>query len=256
MPLVLTGPVTCPALSTTGTGDVHVIGDAAIDRGCGASPLTGDLTNLRTAGTLSLFDHVNDPMATLRPPASCTGATGANPTIGSSTGPDAVTRYPLPVAVTGNVVFQPGRHVFCNGVTVAAGATVSGSGVVWYVADGAVTVDGTATIMLSPPTTGDLAGVVLWTAGIQPVTIVNGTSIDEFAGVVYAPDATVVVTSTSGVRLGAVVAESMTVAGTGPTDSVCRSPRSRWRTPPADRLRGRALRRRRTRSVGRHRAIR
>ena len=100
-----------------------------------------------------------------------------------------MTVYPQAVTVTGAVTFQPGRHVFCNGLTIAAGATVTGTDVLWYVADGAVTVSSSATVTVAAATSGTYANLVLWSAGTQALTLANGSTVDDLTGVVYAPRA-------------------------------------------------------------------
>lgn len=215
-PLVVTGSTTCPVLSVGAAVSATVLGDAIVDSGCGASPISGVLTSLGISGSLSLLGTVDDPLATVAPPTSCAGVTGSNPTIGSSSGASANTVYPNAVTITGAATFQPGRHVFCNGLTIASGATVQGTGVLLYVASGAVSVSSGSVVTLAPATSGTYAGTVLWSAGTQPVTIDGGAAVDQFSGVVYVPRASLTVTAVSGVRLGAVVADRLTVGGTGP----------------------------------------
>jgi YVTN family beta-propeller protein len=215
-PLVVTRTTTCPVLSVTSTGTVFVRGDAVIAAGCGASPTTGDLTKLSVSGATTLPTAVSDAFATLSPPSSTCGS-GVNPTIGTSAGAGAVNVYPQAVTVTGAVVFQPGRYVFCNGLAIAAGATVSGTDVLWYVADGAVSVASTATVDVAPATTGTYANLVLWAAGTQGVTITNGATVDELRGMVYVPRAAVAVSSTAGTRLGGLFAATASFSGGGPT---------------------------------------
>jgi hypothetical protein len=215
-PLVVMRTTGCPVLSVTGTGTTYVRGDAVVAAGCGASPTSGDMTKLNVSGSTTLPTSVSDPFATLTPPSATCGS-GTNPTLGSSSGAGAVTVYPQAVSVTGTVVFQPGRHVFCNGITVDAGASVTGTDVLWYVADGAVTVASTATIDLAPAATGTYANLVLWAAGTQAVTITNGATVDELRGMVYVPRGAVTISSAAGTRLGGLFAGSVTLSGTGPT---------------------------------------
>ena len=216
VPLVVLRSGSCPALTLDGAAAVHVRGDAVIAGDCGVTPVTGDQTLLRVSGATTLPGAMSDPLSTMVPPTATCPSTGANPTIGSSTGPTGVTIYPSAVVVTSDTTFDAGRHVFCNGVTVTAGAVVRGSGVLWYVADGAVSIASSATLDLSPAADGPYQNLSLWTAGPQPVTISGGGTVHQLSGVIYAPHAPVSIVASAGVRLGGVVADRVTTAGTGP----------------------------------------
>ncbi|MCX6522601.1 MAG: fibronectin type III domain-containing protein [Actinobacteria bacterium] len=215
VPLLAIGDATCPVLGVIGRGTTYVLGDAIVSSACGASPITGDPTLLAVTGTTSLLSGVNDPMADLPTPAVCRA--GTNPVIGSSAGPETVTMYPTAVTISDSVTFRPGRHVFCAGLTIASGARVTGDGVLLHVADRGVSISPNATVTLTPATSGEYAGLVLWSAGSSDVTIESGASVEDLAGVVYAPDALLRISSTSGVRIGAVVADRVSIDGTGPT---------------------------------------
>ncbi len=215
VPLLAIGTGSCPALSLDGSGSTHVLGGAIVNTSCGASPVRGDLTLLRATGTTSLLTRTNNPFADTAPPAVCDRSSA--PMLGSSGGPDSVTLYSSPVTISSSVEFQPGRHVFCNGLTVDGGATVTGSGVLWYVVDGGVTISETSTVSLTPATSGDYAGLLLWSAGTEPVRIASGGTVDDLAGAVYVPRARLDLASTTGIRLGAAVADQMAISGSGPT---------------------------------------
>lgn len=215
VPLLAIGDATCPVLAAIGRGTTYVLGDAILNSACGASPITGDPTLLAVTGTTSLLSGVNDPMADLPTPAVCRA--GTNPTIGSSAGPDTVTVYPTAVTISDSVTFRPGRHVFCAGLTIASGARVTGDEVLFHVADRGVSISPNATVTLTPATSGEYAGLVLWSVGSSDVTIESGASVQDLAGVVYVPDALLRISSTSGVRLGGVVAGRVSIDGTGPT---------------------------------------
>lgn len=215
VPLLALGDATCPVLGVIGRGTTHVLGDAIVSSACGASPITGDPTLLAVTGTTSLLPTVNDPMADLPLPALCRA--GTNPATGSSAGPETVTVYPNAVTISDAVTFRPGRHVFCAGLTIASGARVTGDGVLLHVADRGVSISPNATVSLTPATSGDYAGLLLWSAGTSDVTIDSGASVHDLAGVVYVPDGILRVSSTSGIRIGAVVAAGVSIDGTGPT---------------------------------------
>ncbi len=215
VPLLAIGTGSCPALSLDGSGATHVLGAAIGNTSCGASPISGDLTLLRATGTTSLLTRTNNPFADTAPPAVCDRS--AAPKLGSSDGPDSVTLYSSPVTISSSVEFQPGRHVFCNGLTVEGGATVTGSGVLWYVVDGGVTISEKSTVSLTPAMSGDYAGLLLWSAGPQTVRIASAATVHDLAGVVYVPRARLDLVSTTGIRLGAAVADQVAISGSGPT---------------------------------------
>ena len=120
------------------------------------------------------------------------------------------------VTLTGTVVFQPGRHVFCQGVTVAAGATVTGTGVLWYVPTGGVRVDATATVDLAAANSGPYVNLLVWSAGSSAVDLRGGSGIDNYRGVVYAPQARVTLDGTTAEHLGGIVSAQATIGGAGP----------------------------------------
>ncbi len=215
VPLLLSGSPTCPTLQQSGSGGVHVLGDAVVGSGCGPSPVGGDVSELRVSGSLTLLPTVDDPLTATAEPGTCASAFWVNPAIGSAD-PSGTTTYPQPVTITGSVTLSPGIHVFCDGLTVAAGATLGGTDVLVYVDDGTVTVDAGATVDLSPATSGPHAGIVLWSASDLPVTLTGGATVDRYAGAVYAPRALVTVTSTNGSHVGSIVAATASFAGTGP----------------------------------------
>ena len=213
-PLVVLGSATCPTLSQSGTRSTHVLGDLVVDNSCGATPIGGDVSRYVVTGTTALLAEVPDPLSMMVAPAACT--TGTNPTLGSSTGADTATVYPNAVTISGAVTFQAGRHVFCNGLTLAAGAVVSGSGVLLHTAGGAFTVQPGASLTATPATSGPYRGVLVWHAGTQTVDVTTGTSIMDVRGTVYAPRAMVDIASTNGIRIARLVAQRAMVSG-GPT---------------------------------------
>ena len=217
VPLLALGSTTCPVLTVSGPGELHILGDAVVNGACGAGPTSGDLSLLRVIGATTVASSLVDPYGALVPPAAVCIPGAGNPTIGSSVSADALTVYHSAVSVTTAVAFQPGRHVFCGGLTFAPGAQVTGTGVLWYVPAGAVNISSAATVDISPATSGPYANLLLWSASSSAVSIASGSSVDSLRGAVYAPSATVAIASESGVRIGGVAARVITVSGTGPT---------------------------------------
>lgn len=205
----------CPVLQLDGTGGVNVRGRAIVSSSCGAAPVAGDQTQLQPTDRFDSFSGVPDPYADLAAPtASCASGSGLAP--GASTGASSVTVHTAAVTLTGTVVFQPGRHVFCQGVTVAAGATVTGTGVLWYVPTGGVRVDATATVDLAAANSGPYVNLLVWSAGSSAVDLRGGSGIDNYRGVVYAPQARVTLDGTTAEHLGGIVSAQATIGGAGP----------------------------------------
>jgi type II secretory pathway pseudopilin PulG len=217
VPLLLLGRTTCPVLSLTGPGPLHVVGDSLVNSGCGATPISGTASLLRPTGLVAMPTTMTDPFAALAAPSGTCSVSGTNPTLGSSTGPDAVTVYHQPVSITGAVAFQAGRHTFCQGVIVTGTGQVTGTGVLWYVPSGGVSVVAPGTLDVTPATSGPYANLSIWSAGSTAVTIANGAAVSTVRGTLYAPMAPVTITSVSGVALGGVIADRLTTLGAGAT---------------------------------------
>lgn len=213
----------CPnltiAATSDGIGTVTVLGDAIIGDDCGSSPVAGDQTKLLPSGSTSLVHSVADPFAALVPPSASCPSSGTNPVVGSAS-TTGITVYPQAVTIASfDVVdFQPGVHVFCNGITVEADAIVSGTDVLWYVARGDVSVRRESQIELAAATTGPLAGVVLWDAATNgTVSIEAQGHVPTLRGVVYAPRSQVAFGGVSPIVVGGVIARSV---GTATSSSI------------------------------------
>jgi len=99
-----------------------------------------------------------------------------------------------------SVTLSAGTYYIENGITVDSGATLIGtSGVTLYVASGSVGFNSTnSTVELTAPTTGTLAGIVIWQASSDT----NGINLDagstsEYNGAIYAPTAQLTLNSGS-----------------------------------------------------------
>lgn len=202
----------CPVLDLAGKRPVNVLGNVVVSASCGASPVTGDQTLLKVSGTTSMLSRVDDPYASVTPPVDdCSRDSGLKP--GSSSGADEVVVHTSTVTLSGAIAFQPGRHVFCKGLSVADDATITGTGVLWYVRGG-LKVSTTATIDLSPATKGPYGNLLVWAPGTDDVSI-GGDPISSYRGVVYAPGARVTVTSGTAIHVGTVAAAEVTIGGAG-----------------------------------------
>lgn len=131
------------------------------------------------------------------------------------------------ITLTGgaNVTLNPGTYILDSGnLKVAGSATLTGSGVTLILtssssasAIGSVGFDGSSTVQISAPTSGSLAGMVIWVdrnAPLQNNTIAGGSS-NVFTGVIYMPseDPTYSGSSTSSNGCTQLVANQITFSG-------------------------------------------
>ena len=220
IPLLVLGgspPSACPDLQLDGTGALRIIGGAIIADTCGPSPVGGFLTKVAASDGLQILQGVTDPLTAEAPSTSCP-ASGGNPEpVGLSPRSDAVVVYPQAVVIAASTVFQPGHHVFCAGITILAGAFVSGSDVLLDVADGAFTVEPGAVLDLSAASSDSHLGVVLLVTSGQPVSISTIGYPSVLRGIVYAPRSSLIVTANAPLAIGGIVAQHAAFDGSAVT---------------------------------------
>ena len=132
-----------------------------------------------------------------------------------------------------NVTLNPGTYILDSGdLKVAGNATLSGSGVTLILtsssgasAIGSVNLDGGSTVQLSAPTSGSLAGMVIWVdhnAPLQNNTIAGGSG-NVFTGVIYMPseDPTYAGSSTSSNGCTQLVANQIKFSGSSNFGTDC-----------------------------------
>lgn len=100
-------------------------------------------------------------------------------------------------AFAGNVTFTPGTYVITGGGAGPGGlsfqgtGTISGNGVTFYIASGAVTFAATQQIQLKSSTNAPYAGVLLFQpAGNGNTATINGSGGSYLQGALYFPNAT------------------------------------------------------------------
>jgi Flp pilus assembly protein TadG len=93
---------------------------------------------------------------------------------------------------TQNVRFNPGTYVITTGgLSFRGSGTVTGTGVTFYVAGGAVGFSTTQTIQLKPSTNAPYAGVMIFQpAGNNNAATINGANGSYVQGALYFPNAT------------------------------------------------------------------
>jgi len=206
----------CPNLTLKGSNPVVVLGDAVVGNECGTTPIAGSLELLAASGQTRTLAGLADPFTSVVPPIGGCGGTGTNPSpVGDSSGAEAVEFYPQPVTIVDAVRFAPGRHVFCKGLEIGAGATVSGEGVFLFVPGGTLRVAGSATVALAAAATGQYANLLAWVATDQDVAIGGDQRASNYRGYIYAPTSAVMVGGTSSANIGGVIARSVVFTGSG-----------------------------------------
>jgi len=125
--------------------------------------------------------------------------------------------YTSTVYINSSTVVPSGDYIFEAGVSVGGGADVSSAagGVFFYNASGSVTFANGSTINLSPQSTGPWADVLLFQSrdDSAALDIQGGSRTSSYSGVVYLPDATADLANGSGVMLGGIVANKVSVDG-------------------------------------------
>ena len=182
---ILTGgpSVTTPCINT--------VGDISISNN---SNLT--LTECKAARTNQ--QRAKDPYADRLPPETSGACDNLPPVTGGpgtsytyDAGPTGVRRICSNVGLKRNHHFEPGVYILDGAdLSINAGANVTGSGVTFYMTDGArVQMNGNATVELSAPTTGNFAGIAFWgdVANTTTTHIINGTASSSITGAIYAP---------------------------------------------------------------------
>jgi hypothetical protein len=162
---------------TVDSTEFQVHGSWSPDNGgtfTGATPVTG-------------APALNDPLSYLTPPTPAGSCTNLN--INSSETINQGTYCGLNVNSGITLTLNAGTYIFEGGVSVD-GSLVGTSGVTLYLTSGALNFNSGSSVQLSAPTTGSLAGIVIWQASSDS----GGMNIDtganaEYNGAIYAPTA-------------------------------------------------------------------
>jgi len=166
----------------------------------GGAVTTANLT-LNTCGAPKENSTLTaDPYAMIPEPdiaGSCKSKNIGNPPPAMETRSDGLKflRFCNGLDVKGKITLQPGLYIIENGdFIVNAGAELSGTGVTFYLANGAaLSVNGKATVNLTAPTSGPYAGLLFF--GERNSTVetnqVNGSSGSTFDGAIYFPSSTI-----------------------------------------------------------------
>jgi Flp pilus assembly protein TadG len=220
------------ALDTTASGALSAAGNPnVVLNGCSIAVNSDSASAMTLSGSAKISADSANVVGGISGAAKLTTANGANTGTPATPDPYASTAMP-PVGscdqtkftAKNKVTLSPG--VYCNGVKfnagadvtlsagtyiidggsfdVAGGASIKGTGVTLVLTNGAdATVNGGATIDLTAPTTGSLAGITIFADRALPTSTLlkfNGGSSQNITGVLYAPTASV--TYTGGATTG------------------------------------------------------
>lgn len=181
----------CALMSNSVASDaVSVQGSANVTVDCVASAggvdLSGtvDLTSCDSVITNTI--QANDPYEDLPVP------TASGPCLDDNAAVLSPGNYCKGLSVKGNVTMLPGTYVVSGGdFKVNGNANLSGSGVTVYLSGTSrVSMNGTATVDLSAPTSGTYSGILFFadpTNSASAKNSFNGNATSLLTGVIYAP---------------------------------------------------------------------
>jgi len=199
------------ALNANGSGSlsaasISVVGDARTNGSVSVSP---------TPQTSAV--PVSDPLAYLTPPSSagnCSSPTTINGS-GNYTLSPGVYCSQLIINGSPTVTFQPGTYVLEHGMTMNGSPTVTGNGVTFYNAAGAVTFNGNSSSNLNAPSSGSYAGILVYQASGNSSTLtINGSASAQMNGAIYVPSGRIVDNGSGSVgSYSILVADTLTING-------------------------------------------
>ena len=180
--------VGCTVMSNSMASDsVQVQGSAKLKTDCiiavGNVSLTSGATMTQCPGAITNAPPVADPFADVPVPSS-SGPTFTN-TSGAVLQPG---KYTNGMNLSGTKTLSPGVYVVSGGnFKINANANISGSGVtIYFTAGTSVSINGTATVNLSAPTSGAYSGMLFFgdRSATDGVTL-NGTASSKLTGAIY-----------------------------------------------------------------------
>jgi hypothetical protein len=171
-----------------------------------------------TCSYQSILHQTPDPLAGL--PAPSTTGLPTNPApAGGVYSPGIYTNQ-----FTAGGTLSPGIYVLQKGLCITNG-NLAGNGVLLYITGSAACDTGTyalgiagnGTVTLTPPTSGDYAGITVWSTSTAPLLIAGNGSGTTVSGVIYAPNASQVTlgTGNGSFVIGSVIAPNIVAGGNG-----------------------------------------
>jgi Flp pilus assembly protein TadG len=185
--------VGCTVMSNSiASNSVNVQGSASVTVPCmyavGGASMGGTTTLTTCSAVKTNQPPVADPYAAMTMPNS----SGNSQNQGNGTTLNA--GHYASLTLKKNVTLNSGLYVIDGGnLTINAGANVGGSGVTFYLINGAsVSMNGNSSVHLSAPTTGIEAGFLFISDRSSTGSIsINGDNASTMTGVVYSPNGSV-----------------------------------------------------------------
>jgi hypothetical protein len=153
--------------------------------------------------------HVSDPLASLSPPSQPSASSTASNTTPSNGATLQPGYYANGINLNSNVsvTLAPGLYYMNGSINVDSGATLSGTGVTIYFTSGSLQPNSGSTVQLTAPTTGSDAGMLVWQSSSNSSGMnMDAGSSSYFQGVIYLPDATLTLNSSSGATVNGTAA--------------------------------------------------
>lgn len=166
---------------------------------------------------------VSDPLAYLSPPSFSTSSCVADPnigwgthTIGPSTSGGTICYNGLSVGGGGTLTLNPGLYIINGVLNFGGGATITGTGVTFYLPPGAsLSIGNGANETLAAPTSGTYNGILFYQDRSNTTTEdLEGGSNSSFQGILYFPKANFTFENgTSTTTYASILAGSLTFKG-------------------------------------------
>ncbi|HEY2032643.1 MAG TPA: hypothetical protein VGH02_03025 [Rhizomicrobium sp.] len=151
----------------------------------GGFSVSSGLTVTSCSAPVSNAAEVPDPYASLAAPPipnNCTNGNSSSLSAG---------KYCNGLSLNGTTTLAPGVYVISGGtLKINANANISGSGVTFYLTNGAtVSMNGNSTVNLSAPTSGTYSGILFYGDRTQAnnSNTINGNASSSMTGAVYFP---------------------------------------------------------------------
>lgn len=114
----------------------------------------------------------------------------------------------------GSVVLLPGVHQFAGSIAVQGGSLVLQEATVHLDGAASLSVGAQGLVTGTPSTAGDWAGAWILQRGAEATWAFESAGSADVAGLLYAPDATLVVAESAQLALGSAIVRSMSLSGT------------------------------------------
>lgn len=126
------------------------------------------------------------------------------------------------LTLDGTKTLEPGLYYIEGSLSIKG--TISGEGITFFMLDGAISVNGSASLSISAPQSGAHAGMLFWSAeGNTSSHVFNGNGATDLDGYLYFPDGSVDYLGNNGTTSNClrIVADTITLSGSSTMRSDC-----------------------------------